>query len=85
MRGTMSPCSARAIRSSTAPMRICMSASPTKYTCEVIPGITAMSGCWTRAAMPMTCGDEMLAVLPGTMDEDALADAARRLAMPPSS
>lgn len=44
-----------------------------KYTCEVIPGITAMSGCWTRAAMPMTCGDEMLAVLPGTMDEDTLA------------
>jgi precorrin-2/cobalt-factor-2 C20-methyltransferase len=44
-----------------------------KYTCEVIPGVTAMSGCWTRAAMPMTCGDEMLAVLPGTMSEDALA------------
>lgn len=44
-----------------------------KYTCEVVPGITAMSGCWTRAAMPMTCGDEMLAVLPGTMVEDALA------------
>jgi len=44
-----------------------------RYTCEVIPGITAMSGCWTRAAIPMTCGDEMLAVLPGTMDEDKLA------------
>jgi precorrin-2/cobalt-factor-2 C20-methyltransferase len=44
-----------------------------KYTCEVVPGITAMSGCWTRASMPMTCGDEMLAVLPGTMVEDTLA------------
>jgi precorrin-2/cobalt-factor-2 C20-methyltransferase len=44
-----------------------------RYSCEVIPGITAMSGCWTRASMPMTCGDEMLAVLPGTMDEDTLA------------
>jgi precorrin-2/cobalt-factor-2 C20-methyltransferase len=43
-----------------------------RYSCEVIPGITAMSGCWTRAAIPMTCGDEMLAVLPGTMDEDTL-------------
>jgi precorrin-2/cobalt-factor-2 C20-methyltransferase len=45
-----------------------------RYTCEVIPGITAMSGCWTRASMPMTCGDEMLAVLPGTMDVERLAE-----------
>lgn len=44
------------------------------YACEVIPGITAMSGCWTRAATPMTCGDEMLAVLSGTMDEDRLTE-----------
>jgi precorrin-2/cobalt-factor-2 C20-methyltransferase len=43
------------------------------YPCEVVPGITAMSGCWTRAAMPMICGDEMLAVLSGTLAEDALA------------
>jgi len=43
-----------------------------RYPCEVVPGITAMSGCWTSAAMPMTCGDEMLAVLSGTMAEDAL-------------
>jgi precorrin-2/cobalt-factor-2 C20-methyltransferase len=42
------------------------------YPCEVVPGITAMSGCWTRAAMPMICGDEMLAVLSGTMAADAL-------------
>ena len=45
-----------------------------RYICEVIPGITAMSGCWTRASMPMTCGDEMLAVLSGTMDADRLAE-----------
>jgi precorrin-2/cobalt-factor-2 C20-methyltransferase len=44
------------------------------HNCEVIPGITAMSGCWTRAAMPMTCGDEMLSVLCGTMSEAALAE-----------
>ncbi|MGB6922924.1 MAG: precorrin-2 C(20)-methyltransferase [Methyloceanibacter sp.] len=44
------------------------------YICEVIPGITAMSGCWTRAASPMTCGDEMLAVLSGTMAADRLAE-----------
>ena len=41
--------------------------------CQVIPGITAMSGCWASAARPMTCGDEMLAVLSGTMDADRLA------------
>jgi len=45
-----------------------------RYTCEVIPGITAMSGCWTRAAMPMISGDEMLSVLSGTMDADRLAE-----------
>ncbi len=44
------------------------------HRCEVIPGITAMSGCWTSASMPMTCGDEMLAVLSGTMDADALSE-----------
>ena len=44
------------------------------HRCEVIPGITAMSGCWTRASMPMTCGDEMLAVLSGTMDAEALTE-----------
>jgi precorrin-2/cobalt-factor-2 C20-methyltransferase len=43
------------------------------HRCEVIPGVTAMSGCWTSASMPMTCGDEMLAVLSGTMDADMLA------------
>lgn len=45
-----------------------------RYACDVIPGITAMSGCWTRAAMPMICGDEMLSVLSGTMDADRLAE-----------
>jgi precorrin-2/cobalt-factor-2 C20-methyltransferase len=45
-----------------------------RYACEVIPGVTAMSGCWTRAAMPMICGDEMLTVLSGTMDAGRLAE-----------
>ncbi|MGC2409527.1 MAG: precorrin-2 C(20)-methyltransferase [Methyloceanibacter sp.] len=44
------------------------------HRCEVVPGITAMSGCWTRASMPMTCGDEMLAVLSGTMEAGRLAE-----------
>lgn len=45
-----------------------------RYVCEIVPGITAMSGCWGRAGTPMTRGDDMLAVLSGTMDEDGLAD-----------
>ena len=36
-----------------------------------------MSGCWTRARLPMTHGDDVLTVLPGTLDADTLA---RRLA-----
>jgi precorrin-2/cobalt-factor-2 C20-methyltransferase len=48
-----------------------------RHVCEVIPGITAMSGCWTRAQMPMVCGDGMLAVLSGTMEEGLLAERLR--------
>jgi precorrin-2/cobalt-factor-2 C20-methyltransferase len=40
---------------------------------EVIPGVTGMSGCWTRAGAPMTHGDDVLSVMPGTLDEDVLA------------
>ncbi|MGA1803150.1 precorrin-2 C(20)-methyltransferase [Rhizobium sp. HT1-10] len=48
-----------------------------RHPTEVIPGITAMSGCWSLAGMPIVQGDDVLSVLPGTMDEDELA---RRLA-----
>src|SRR5690606_15906342 len=39
---------------------------------KVVPGITGMSGCWTAAAAPITYGDDVLAVLPGTLDRAAL-------------
>lgn len=45
-----------------------------RYAAEVVPGITAMSGCWARAGAPMTRGDDMLCVVSGTMDEDGLAE-----------
>ena len=42
------------------------------YAAEVIPGVTAMSGCWSQAGMPIVQGDDVLSVLPGTMDEDQI-------------
>jgi precorrin-2/cobalt-factor-2 C20-methyltransferase len=39
---------------------------------EIIPGVTGMSGCWTRAHTPMTHGDDILTVLPATLDEATL-------------
>ena len=44
---------------------------------EVVPGVTGMSGCWTRANLPMTWGNDALAVLPGTLDEDKLVERLR--------
>jgi len=43
-----------------------------RYTAEVIPGVTAMSGCWSQANLPIVQGDDILSVLPGTLDEDQL-------------
>lgn len=47
-----------------------------RYPTEVIPGITAMSGCWSQAGLPIVQGDDVLSVLPGTMPE---AELERRL------
>jgi precorrin-2/cobalt-factor-2 C20-methyltransferase len=44
---------------------------------EVVPGVTGMSGCWTRANVPITWGDDSLAVLPGTLDEARLIERLR--------
>ena len=44
---------------------------------EVVPGVTGMSGCWTRANLPMTWGDDTLSVLPGTLDEQRLVERLR--------
>jgi precorrin-2/cobalt-factor-2 C20-methyltransferase len=42
------------------------------FPCEVTPGVTGMSGCWAQARMPMTHGDDILTVLPGTLDQASL-------------
>lgn len=48
-----------------------------RYDSEVIPGITAMSGCWSSSGLPLVQGDDILTILPGTLEQDELA---RRLA-----
>ena len=45
----------------------------TRHTVEVVPGITGMSGAWTRAGLPVAHGDDVLTVLPGTLPEAELA------------
>ncbi len=44
------------------------------YPVEVVPGVTGMSGCWTTANTPITWGDDVLTVVPGTLDEQSLTD-----------
>ncbi len=43
-----------------------------RYPTEVVPGVPAMAGCWAAARLPIAHGDDVLTVLPGTMDEAAL-------------
>ncbi|MGQ0456705.1 MAG: precorrin-2 C(20)-methyltransferase [Hyphomicrobium sp.] len=45
----------------------------TSHPVVVVPGVTGMSGCWTAAAAPITYGDDVLSVLPGTLDRQALS------------
>ncbi len=43
-----------------------------KFPCQVVAGVTAMSGCWTAAGVPITWGDDVLTVLPATLPADEL-------------
>ena len=43
-----------------------------RYPTDVIPGVTGMSGCWSAAGLPIVQGDDVLTVLPGTLDEAEL-------------
>ncbi|MFD2180639.1 precorrin-2 C(20)-methyltransferase [Rhodoplanes azumiensis] len=40
----------------------------------VVPGIPGMAGCWTATGAPITWGDDILTVLPATLDEATLVD-----------
>ena len=39
---------------------------------EVVAGVTGMSACWTRAGTPMISGDDVLTVVPGTLDQASI-------------
>ena len=43
-----------------------------RFPTEVVPGVTGMSGSWTRAGVPITWGDDVLTVCPATLDHDTL-------------
>ncbi|MDJ1158837.1 precorrin-2 C(20)-methyltransferase [Chelatococcus sp. SYSU_G07232] len=43
-----------------------------RFPVEIVPGVTGMSGCWTRAGVPITWGDDALAVLPATLPAERL-------------
>jgi precorrin-2/cobalt-factor-2 C20-methyltransferase len=47
-----------------------------RYPTEVVPGVTAMSGCWSALGLPVVQGTEALTVLAGTLPE---AELRRRL------
>lgn len=42
------------------------------FVCEIVPGISGMSGGWSAASLPMTWGDDILTIVPGTLDAHAL-------------
>ena len=44
-----------------------------RFPVEIVPGVTGFSGCAAAAGLPMTWGDDVMAVLPGTLGEDDLA------------
>ncbi len=42
------------------------------YRLITVPGVAGMSGCWSRAGLPFTHGDDVLSVLPGTLEQASL-------------
>ncbi len=43
-----------------------------RFPVRITPGVTGFSGCASAAGLPMTWGDDVLSVLPGTLGEDDL-------------
>jgi precorrin-2/cobalt-factor-2 C20-methyltransferase len=45
-----------------------------RFRVEICTGVSGMSGCFAAARQPMTWGDDVMTVLPATLQEDVLAD-----------
>ncbi|QGM96129.1 precorrin-2 C(20)-methyltransferase [Methylocystis parvus] len=45
-----------------------------RFRVEICAGVSGMSGCFAAARQPMTWGDDVLTVLPATLDEDLLTE-----------
>lgn len=45
-----------------------------RFDCEIVPGVTGMAGCAAAAGAPLTWGDDVLSVLPGTLAFEALVE-----------
>lgn len=43
-----------------------------RFDTEIVPGVSGMAGCWAKARTPITYGDDVLTVLPGTLPAEAL-------------
>ncbi len=43
-----------------------------RFPTEVVPGVTGMAGAWARAAAPISWGDDVMTVVPGTLAESEL-------------
>jgi len=44
-----------------------------RYPCEIVAGVTGMSGCWSAAEAPIAQGNDVFTVLSGLLPEDELA------------
>ena len=45
-----------------------------RFPVTIVPGVSGMSGCWTAAGLPMSWGDDVLSVLPGTLSQETLRE-----------
>ncbi|MGO9356445.1 MAG: precorrin-2 C(20)-methyltransferase [Xanthobacteraceae bacterium] len=43
-----------------------------RFPTTIVPGVPGMAGCWSVAGEPITWGDDVLTVLPGTMEREAM-------------
>jgi precorrin-2/cobalt-factor-2 C20-methyltransferase len=44
----------------------------TRFATTIVPGVTGMCGAWSAAGLPMTWGDDVLVVAPGTLPLEEL-------------